>query len=97
MKSKILLGLGLLILLLGCSKLTQENYNKISVGMSYDEVVKLIGNPANCDDVMGLRSCTWGDGTQSADVKFAGDKVLLYSSKNLKSNPIPQTIPQTGN
>jgi hypothetical protein len=39
---------------------------------------------------MGLRSCTWGDETHSVDVKFAGDKALLFSSKNLKSDPAAQ-------
>ncbi len=90
MKIHVLIAFTLLLALIGCSKMTQENYNKISVGMPYDEVVKLIGKPDKCDDVMGLRSCTWGDDSQSIDVKFAGDKTLLFSSKNLKSNPVQQ-------
>jgi hypothetical protein len=69
--------------LLACSKLTQENYNKIAMGMTYDEVVALLGAPANCDDVMGVRSCKWGDDTHSVNVNFMGGKVLLYSSSNL--------------
>jgi hypothetical protein len=88
MKIKYLLGLGLLLMLLGCSKLTQENYDKISIGMSYDEVVKLIGKPNTCDDMLGLRSCTWSDDSSSVDVKFAGDKVLLFSASNLKSHSV---------
>jgi len=89
MKINTLIGLMLLLMLLGCSKLTQENYDKIRMGMSYDEVVQLIGKPDKCDDVMGLRSCTWGDASHSADVKFAGGQVLFFSSSNLKSNPGP--------
>lgn len=80
-----LLSLGLLAALAGCSnKLTLENYGKITVGMPYDEVVKLIGKPNQCDDAMGLRSCAWSDKTSSAHVQFVADKVLLYSSNNLK-------------
>lgn len=84
MKVKTVLGMSLLLVLLGCSRLTLENYNKITMGMSYDEVVKLIGPPEKCDDVMGLRSCSWGDEQRSVSVSFAAGKVLLFSSSNLK-------------
>jgi hypothetical protein len=84
MNPRTLLGLSLLLILLGCTKLTMENYDKIAVGMTYDQVVKLIGQPDKCDDVMGMRTCTWGDKKRSVHVSFAGDQVLLYSSNNLK-------------
>ncbi|MEW6133164.1 MAG: hypothetical protein AB1591_08375 [Pseudomonadota bacterium] len=74
---------GLLLALLGCSKLTLENYDKIETGMSFEEVTRLIGVPAKCDDVMGMRSCSWGDETRSVNVTFAADQVLLFSSDNL--------------
>ena len=84
MKKILLIALFLLPALFGCSQLTMENYSKITVGMPYDDVVKLIGKPDKCDDVMGFRSCTWGDASRSIDVKFAGDQVVLFSSSNLK-------------
>lgn len=84
MKTKSLFAMGLLLTLLGCSKLTLENYNKIEPGMSYEEVVKLIGQPEKCDDVMGIKNCVWGDEKHSVNVTFAGNKVLLFSSSNLK-------------
>jgi hypothetical protein len=84
MKAKSILSAGLLLALLGCSKLTLENYSKIEVGMDYDEVTRLIGPPAKCDDVMGVRNCSWGDEQRSANVTFAGNKVLLFSSSKLK-------------
>jgi hypothetical protein len=84
MKPRTLLGLGLLLILLGCSKLTMDNYKKITVGMTYDQVVQLIGKPDKCDDVMGLRTCLWGSTQRSVHVSFADDKVLLFSSNNLK-------------
>ena len=74
----------LLLTLLGCSKLSMENYSRITLGMPYDKVVQLIGKPGKCDDVMGLRSCTWGDDSRSVQVSFAGNEVLLFSSRNLK-------------
>lgn len=76
--------LGLLLALLGCSKLTLENYGKITVGMDYDQVAQLIGEPERCDDVMGVRNCQWGDDARSVQVSFVGGKVLLFSSRNLR-------------
>lgn len=84
MKSIKWLSLLLVLFLWGCnSKLTLDNYNKISMGMSYDEVTTLIGKPEKCDDVLGMRSCNWGDDKASVSVSFAGDKVLLFSAQNL--------------
>lgn len=75
---------GLLLLLAGCGKLTLENYNRITVGMPYDEVTGLIGAPASCDDLMGVRSCRWGDDKRSVAVNFVAGKVLLFASSNLE-------------
>lgn len=83
MNPKNVFALGVLLVLLGCSRLTLENYSKIEAGMSFDEVTKLIGPPQKCDDVMGLRSCTWGDEKRSVSVSFAAGKVLLFTSSNL--------------
>ena len=82
MKIQTILAMGLL--LLGCSKLTLENYDKIGVGMGYDEVTQLIGAPDRCDDVMGVRNCQWGDDRRSVQVSFVAGKVLLFSSSNLQ-------------
>ncbi|HMM47657.1 MAG TPA: hypothetical protein PKC12_06725 [Thiobacillaceae bacterium] len=84
MNIRTLLTMALLLTTLGCSKLTLENYGKIDTGMSYDEVVALIGQPDRCDDVLGVRNCKWGDEKRSAAVSFVGDKVVLFASSNLK-------------
>lgn len=84
MKIVTALLLGLLLTLSGCSKLTLKNYDKIAMGMPYDEVVRLIGPPDRCDDVMGVRSCRWGDENRSIQVNFLAGQVLLFSSSNLK-------------
>lgn len=84
MTIRTVLTMGLMLLLLGCSKLTLENYSKITVGMKYEEVTRLIGTPAHCDDVMGVRSCQWGDDKRSVNVNFVAGKVLLFSSSNLQ-------------
>ena len=81
---RFILSLGLIWGLLGCSPLTLDNYNKIAMGMEYDEVTQLIGAPEQCDDVMGIRSCQWGDEQRGVNVNFVAGKVLLFSSHNLR-------------
>lgn len=73
----------LLLAMLGCTRLTMENYSKITMGMPYDEVTLLIGSPDSCDDVMGVRNCVWGNEKRSIKVSFLGGKVMLFSSSNL--------------
>ena len=84
MTIRSVLTMGLMLVLLGCGKATLENYNKITMGMSYDEVTELIGSPDQCDDLMGVRSCIWGDDKRSINVNFVSGKVLIYSSRNLQ-------------
>ena len=84
MEIRTVLAMGLVLVLLGCGKLTLDNYNKITMGMTYDEVVQLIGKPDRCDDLMGVRSCQWGDESHSVNVNFVSGKVLLFSSSNLE-------------
>lgn len=76
----IALALGLA----ACSKLTLANYDRVKVGMPYDEVVTLIGEPARCNETLGLRACHWGTEEQGATITFAGGKVMVSSAKNLK-------------
>ncbi|MFA5170109.1 MAG: hypothetical protein WC426_00975 [Sulfuriferula sp.] len=73
------------LLLWGCnSQLTLENYNKITMGMSYTEVTTLIGKPEKCDDIMGIRTCHWGDDKGGVNVSFAANKAMLFSAENLR-------------
>jgi hypothetical protein len=72
------------LLLTACSKLTLAHYDQVKVGMAYEDVTVLIGAPARCDEALGVRRCHWGDEQRSADITFAGGKVLLTTAKNLK-------------
>jgi hypothetical protein len=68
----------------GCSKLTPENYAKLKPGLKYDEVTAILGSPSRCDDLMGFKSCRWGDDSRNVTVRFAGDQVVLYSAENVR-------------
>lgn len=75
--------LSLLALLTACSKVTNENYRQLRIGMTYPEVVRLLGEPAKCDSLLTARSCTWGSGAKAIDIQFVADQVVLFSSRGL--------------
>ena len=80
----VLLFLLLCFLAASCSNLTQENFDKIKVGMSYQEVEKILGSNPTCDSAVGMKSCTWGTAVKHIKVQFVADKVALHSAKGLK-------------
>lgn len=61
-----------------------ENYGKLKAGQSYDEVRAILGDPARCDEALGVRSCQWGDEKRGISVNFLAGKVVLLSASNLK-------------
>lgn len=75
---------GLALLLAACDRLTLENYDKIKTGMSYAEVTAIIGAPKNCSEMVGIRSCTWGDEQHHVSVNFVADRVVLSTAENLR-------------
>jgi Domain of Unknown Function with PDB structure (DUF3862) len=79
-----MLILALLILLLGCNKLTMENYGQIKVGSRYAEVVELLGQPDNCSEALFVRNCVWGSEEKNISVSFLNDQAILMTSKNLR-------------
>ncbi len=82
---KVIVALAVLIpMVSGCSKLTPENYAKLKVGMPYSEVTTILGGPTSCSDMIGLKSCRWGNDKRHVEVRFAGDAVLLYSAQNVQ-------------
>lgn len=72
------------VLLCACgSRVTLDNYNKLKAGQSFSEVKAILGEAANCDEMLGIRSCVWGDEKRGINVNFVSDKVLLLSAHNL--------------
>ena len=76
-------ALALLLLLTGCSKLTVANYDKLKSGQSYDEVTSILGAPTACDEVLGIKNCSWGNEQRKITVNFVGGKVVLTSAENI--------------
>lgn len=73
-----------LMMVSACSKVNIENYDRLKVGMSYSEVKQLLGEPSKCDEVIGIRTCVWGDATSQITVNLAGDQVVIFSAKGVK-------------
>jgi hypothetical protein len=74
----------LLLALTACSRLTAENYDRIEVAMGYDEVKQIIGEPTHCDDVLGVKQCTWGDESQHIKVSFVGGRATFMTARNVR-------------
>ena len=71
--------------LVACSsKVNLENYGKLRTGQSYEDVTKILGDPARCDEVLGIRTCVWGDEQRGISVNFVAGQVIQLSAKNLK-------------
>ena len=79
-----------LLIIVGClalapwSKLTGENYDKLTMGMTYQQVTDIIGSPVSCDEVIGTRTCQWGDDTANVHATFISDKAIAFTHKGLK-------------
>lgn len=84
MKLFILVLLTAMLFMVGCSKVTKENYDKVKMGMEYSEVTALLGKPDKCTESMGAKSCIWGNETKNITVNFMGDKVMVSSSTGIK-------------
>lgn len=72
------------IALVACSKLNKDNYEKLSVGMEFNEVEAVIGSPDNCSETLGTKNCRWGDDTKYIKVTFVADKATLFSNNGLQ-------------
>jgi hypothetical protein len=68
---------------LGCSRVSKENYDKLKVGMAYEEVVNILGSPGSCSETLGTKSCVWGSEKRQIKVSFIASKAITFSSRGL--------------
>jgi hypothetical protein len=67
----------------GCSKVTTENYAKLEMGMEYQQVVALLGDPDHCDSVLMAKNCVWGTPPKTISIQLVSDKVALFQAEGL--------------
>ena len=72
-----------MLILLGCSKINQKNFDKLKAGMEYDEVLKILGKPDNCESVLNMKNCTWEESQKNIKILIFADKVVLLSSQGI--------------
>jgi hypothetical protein len=84
-KKKVLIALFIFscLFLFNCSKLTQENYEKIKLGMGYEEVADILGQAKKCDSSIGVTNCRWESNGKYIKIQFIADKLVLFSAKGL--------------
>ena len=75
------LAVAALVLVTACSRLTEDNLQKVHNGMTTDEVKAILGDPTSSDtsSALGIISgTTYTYHTSSSDVKitFVNDKVI---------------------
>ena len=81
---KIMMLLAVLALC-ACSKLTNENYEQLKMGMSSKEIIAILGEADSCSEILGTKSCIWGD-EKAAYIKvaFVGDNAATFTQHGLK-------------
>ncbi len=67
--------------LIACSRITEENYDRIESGMDETAVIKILGEPAESSS-MGIgslkgKSSVWDDGKARISIQFFNGKVKL--------------------
>jgi hypothetical protein len=72
-----------LISTVGCSRVSKENYEKLKVGMAYEEIVHILGSPNTCSETLGTKSCVWGDEKRQIKVSLIASKAIAFSNKGL--------------
>jgi hypothetical protein len=80
----LVLALFFLSILVSCSKLTSENYDKLKLGMTYEQVKDILGSPDNCTEAFGTKACLWGDDKRYIKVTFLSGNALALSKKGLR-------------
>ena len=94
-KFKIIFGIFISCLLLfACSKLTQENFDKIHPDMRMQEVVSILGEPTRSEslNIAGISgtSATWVQNNVEINIQFLNDKVTVKSFRKPKNEQPPR-------
>ena len=80
---KYLLAVSLCFALFACSRITEDNFNKINNDMDIKEVTTILGDPTNSEaiTIAGISgtSAIWKDKEAEIDIQFLNDKVVVKS------------------
>ncbi len=81
----IIILIGILVILSACTQVTEENFNKVQVGMTMNQVTAILGPSTSTESVnfMGFSGTTAIWKTQNAEITilFFNDKVQVKGFK----------------
>lgn len=84
LNNKTWFAMAIVVLLAACSRVDQEHYQQLAIGQSFDEVTAILGSADECTDMLGSKTCQWGDEQRFIKATFAADSLLFFSAKGLK-------------
>ncbi|MDA8561702.1 hypothetical protein N9L02_01145 [Gammaproteobacteria bacterium] len=77
------------ILIIGCSKITQTNFNKVETDMDIQKVISILGKPSSADslNVAGISgtSAVWRNKNIEINIQFINNKVKIKSFNKLEN------------
>ena len=89
MKLRVL-ALVLALAAAACSKVSEENFSKVQVGMTEQDVSAILGSPSESDSVTVLgvsgTAWRWKSGNAAASVQFVNGKVASKLWERPKTN-----------
>lgn len=81
------------VFLSACSRLTQENFDKIKTGMPMSQVITILGEPTTSDSVniagISGTSATWKNRNVVIAIQFLNDNVQIKSYSRNEAGAIP--------
>ena len=81
--------LTVLAFLAGCAlepdRVTRENYDLLKLGMTFEAVTEIMGEPQHASTQLGAKEYTWVNGDKQIHAKFLFNSAVYYSSKGLGS------------
>jgi preprotein translocase subunit SecG len=88
--NRTFLVIAICTLLAACSKVSQDNFEKVKPGMSMKEVVMILGEPTKSEsiDIAGVSgtSATWKDRSSEINIHFLSNQVLVKTFDRLGEN-----------
>ena len=70
-------------LLSGCNRVTEENYERLAIGMSLNEVESIIGKAGKCNEQYADQNCLWGNKKKYIRAMFTSGRLVSYYSEGL--------------
>lgn len=87
------LTLCLCLLLVACSKISQENFDRVETNMSMKQVVAILGEPTSAESIsiagISGTSAVWKDKNSQISIQFLDNKVTVktYSKPEVQKSP----------